>query len=73
MELRLVLSRNIRVGKWLLQAASPVAISPGKKASGSLLLKVVGAEMLVVNKSAKAFSLQQDGMLFPDKGQEASS
>lgn len=39
------------------------------------MLDTVGAEMQVVNKSEKSISLQQDDnvILTPDKGQEASS
>ncbi|KAI3677180.1 hypothetical protein L1987_86802 [Smallanthus sonchifolius] len=41
----------------------------------AVMLDTVGAEMQVVNKSEKAISLQQDDnvILTPDKGQEASS
>ena len=39
------------------------------------LLKTVGAEMQVVNKSERAISLEANGLvvLTPDQGQEASS
>ncbi|KAK1411796.1 hypothetical protein QVD17_32566 [Tagetes erecta] len=51
-----------------------VAIKSTKKLC-AVMLDTVGAEMQVVNKTEKAISLQQDDnvILTPDKGQEASS